>query len=69
MCDSRSAHNHHSNQSDKHQEKKNDIDKPQAAAKPQTAPVLGHAPERAVPEALREVEKRGYAQANPDPQK
>ena len=69
MGDSRVAHNHHSNQSDKHQEKKNDIDKPQAAAKPQPAPVGRYSPEGAVPKPLRQIQERGYAQANPDPQK
>ncbi|PYU12163.1 MAG: hypothetical protein DMG37_14225 [Acidobacteria bacterium] len=69
MGDARVAHNHHSNQGNEHQEEKDNVDEPGSAAKPQTAPVRRYAPQRAVPEALREVEERGYSQTNPDPKK
>lgn len=69
MCDSRSAHNHYSNQGYQHQQEENDIDEPESSAKPQPAPVGRYSPEGAVPKPLRQIQERGYAQANPDPQK
>src|SRR6266849_6926025 len=65
----RAAHNHHPNQRYDHEEEKKNVRQPRPAAKPQTAPVRGYPPQGAVPETLREVYERAYAQADPDAQK